>query len=356
MPRILVLLLCVATTIDVACAQDQQPLPNPINYPGATWGFDGFTVNAPEATGWVSHFKEKASAALAFEDPQDERGVTMLSHTFTPVLTSAQDLVQRLEASRPTLVDLERYQMIEHAERVEPFQSYWCSRYALKARDLRLGENDPPRYLLMRGLTCVDPRKPAQMADVAYSEISTRLDMQPELVTLGEQVVRSLRLTFSPNEEQIGRARQAYRDRKTADAVALLTPLAEGGDLQAAALLGDYLMNPADGPADLVQARRWLTLAAPAGSAQTLYNLGVLYDKGAGGERDLEQAVKWFGLAADQRDATAQLNLGILYHPKSPAGLEKNLQVARQWLIYAANNGNQRARRLLMQDRVQRQQ
>jgi hypothetical protein len=81
----------------------------------------------------------------------------------------------------------------------------------------------------------------------------------------------------------------------------------------------------------------------------------VLYDKGGGGERDVAEAVKWFSLAADQRDSTAQLNLGILYHPKGPAGLEKDVQAARQWLTYAANNGNQRARRLLMQEQMQRQ-
>jgi hypothetical protein len=354
MHRIAALVLMTAAVAAGAPAQD-QPLPNPIAHPGATWGFEGFTVDAPDAPGWVSHFKDKASAALALENPEDELGVTVLSDTVSPAVASLEDLLHRLEASRPTLIDLERYEVIERAERPEAFKAYWCSRYSLKARDRQNAPQKSPRVLLMRGLTCVDPRTPALMADVAYSEIGTRDEMEQAFIAVGDRVVRSLRFTSSPNGEQIAKARQAYRDRKTAEAVALLTPLAEAGDLQAAATLGDFLMNPADGPANLQQARRWLALAAPEGSPQTLYNLGVLYDKGGGGERDVAEAVKWFGLAADQRDPTAQLNLGILYHPKGPAGLEKDVQAARQWLTYAANNGNQRARRLLMQEQMQRQ-
>jgi hypothetical protein len=354
MHRIAALVLMAAAAAIGAPAQDQL-LPNPIAHPGATWGFEGFTVNAPDAPGWVSHFKDKASAALALENPEDELGVTVLSDTLSPEVASLEDLVRRLEAARPTLIDLERYEVLEREERPEAFNAYWCSHFSLKARDRQHPPEKAPRVLLMRGLTCVDPRKPALMADVAYSEIGPREQMEQAFVTLGERVARSLRFTSSPNSEQIAKARQAYRSRKTAEAVALLTPLAEAGDLQAAAILGDFLMSPADGPANLPQARRWLALAAPEGSPQTLYNLGVLYDKGGGGERDAAEAAKWFGLAADQRDSTAQLNLGILYHPKGPAGLMKDVQAARQWLLYAANNGNQRARRLLMQDQAQRQ-
>jgi TPR repeat protein len=169
--------------------------------------------------------------------------------------------------------------------------------------------------------------------------------------TLGEQVVGSLRFTRSPRSAEIAQARQAYRDRKQDEAVAILTPLAEAGDREAALVLGDFLMNPSKGPADLPAARKWLRLAAEDGSVQALYNLGVIYDKGP--ERDLKEAAKWFSLAADQRDPTAQLNLGILYHPKSPAGLEKDVETARRYLLYAANNGNQRAQRLLMRDQAE---
>jgi TPR repeat protein len=354
MYRIAALFLVTAAAALGAAAQD-QPLPNPIAHPGAAWGFEGFTLNAPDAPGWVSHFKDKASAALALENPQDELGVTVLSDTLDPAAASVEDLVRRLEASRPTLVDLERYEVVEREERAEALDVYWCSRYWLKARDRGSAPAKPARFLLMRGLTCVDPRKPALMADVGYSEIGPREQMEQAFVALGEKVVRSLRFSFSPNSEQIAKAGQAYRNRKTAEAVALLTPLAEANDLLAAAMLGDFLMNPADGPANQTEARRWLALAAPDGNPQTLYNLGVLYDKGAGVERNVAEAVRWFSLAADQRDATAQLNLGILYHPKGPAGVEKDVQVARRWLTYAANNGNQRARRLLMQEQMQPQ-
>jgi hypothetical protein len=334
-----------------AAAQEKQPLPNPITHPGATWSFQGFTVRVPDQPGWVSHFKDKHSAALALENPEDERGVTILSDTLKQPVGSADELVATLRDGRPTLIDLERYTLEMRDEQPEEVSGYWCSRYALTARD-----TDPaierPRRLLMRGLTCVDPRNPTLMVDVGYSQIGVRTTTDDDFRALGERVARSLRFAAVSNAESLSKAKQAYRDRHTADAVALLTPMAESGDRAAAALLGDFLMNPADGPADLPQARRWLTEAAPDGNPQALYNLGVLYEKGAGGERDVEQALKWFELAADQRDPSAQLNLGILYHPKGPAAPEKDVQTARQWLLYAANNGNQRARRLLMQEQM----
>jgi hypothetical protein len=351
MPRLSTFALLALILCSAAAAQEKQPLPNPITHPGATWSFQGFTVRVPDQPGWVSHFKDKHSAALALENPEDERGVTILSDTLKQPVTSAEELVSRLQGSRPTLIDLERYVVEMRDEQPEQVSGYWCSRYALTGRDSGAAA-ERPRRLLMRGLTCVDPRNPTLMVDVGYSQIADRTTTDDEFRVLGERVARSLRFGATVNAESLAKASQAYRDRHTADAVAILTPLAESGDRSAAALLGDYLMNPADGPADLPLARRWLLEAAPDGSPQALYNLGVLYEKGAGGERDVEQALKWFSLAADQRDASAQLNLGILYHPKGPAAPQKDVQAARQWLLYAANNGNQRARRLLMQEQM----
>jgi hypothetical protein len=351
MLRLPTLALLAFGLCSAAAAQDKQPLPNPITHPGATWSFQGFTVRVPDQPGWVSHFKDKHSAALALENPEDERGVTILSDTLKQPVGSAEELVNRLKDGRPTLIDLERYIVEMRDEQPEQVDGYWCSRYALTARDSNAAL-ERPRRMLIRGLTCVDPRNPTLLVDVGYSQIGDRTTTDDDFRVLGERVARSLRFGTADNAEGLAKAKQAYRDRHTADAVAILTPLAESGDLAAAALLGDFLMNPADGPADLPQARRWLTEAAPEGSPQTLYNLGVLYEKGAGGERDIEQALKWFGLAADQRDPSAQLNLGILYHPKGPAAPQKDVQTARQWLLYAANNGNQRARRLLMQEQL----
>lgn len=348
MLRFSIIALIASALCGAAAAQDNQPLSNPILHPGATWGFQGFTVQVPDQPGWVSHLKDKHSAALALENPEDERGVTILSDTLKQPVGSADELVAQLNDGRPTLIDLSRYTLEMRDEQPGEVSGYWCSRYALTARDTD-ATLERPRRLLMRGLSCVDPRNPTFMVDVGYSQIGDRVTMDDDFRMLGERVVRSLRFDATDNAEGIAKAKQAYRDRHTADAVAILTPLAEAGDHSAAALLGDFLMNPADGPADLPQARRWLTEAAPEGSPQTLYNLGVLYEKGAGGERDIEQALKWFGLAADQRDPSAQLNLGILYHPKGPPAPQKDVQTARQWLLYAANNGNQRARRLLMQ-------
>jgi hypothetical protein len=354
MQRFAAALLLSASLCAGAAAQDQA-LPNPITHPGATWAFDGFTVNAPDASGWVSHFKDKTSAAMALENPDDELGITVLSDKFTGTVAAPEELAKLLEDSRPTLIDLDRYRVTQREERGETVNGYWCSRYLLKARDKQPKEGEQAKTLLMRGLTCVDPRKPALLVDVGYSEIGQRNEMDAAFQAVGERVVASLRFTPSQNPEGLAKARQAYRDRKTENAVAILTPLAEAGDLEAAALLGDFLMNPANGPANQPEARKWLALAAREGSAQTLYSLGVLYDKGVGVARDASEAVKWFSLAADQRDPTAQLNLGILYHPKGPAGVEKDVESARRWLTYAANNGNARARRLLMQEQMQSQ-
>jgi hypothetical protein len=63
--------------------------------------------------------------------------------------------------------------------------------------------------------------------------------------------------------------------------------------------------------------------------------------------------MRWFGLAADQRDPQAQLNLALFYLRGD--GVEKDINLAEQWLRRAAGNGSRRAQGILATGRYKQQ-
>jgi uncharacterized protein len=82
-----------------------------------------------------------------------------------------------------------------------------------------------------------------------------------------------------------------------AQAVAILSPLAQNGDPAAQAYLG-YLYAIGRGvPQDYTQAAIWYRRAADQGHSGAQYELGLLYDKGQGVPVNVIQAEKWLILA-----------------------------------------------------------
>jgi len=67
-------------------------------------------------------------------------------------------------------------------------------------------------------------------------------------------------------------------------------------------------------------------------------NVGFMYHNGAGIEKDLNLALEWFMKAAEQGDAAAQNNVGNLYYMGE--GVEKNLKLAFEWYMKAAQQGH----------------
>ena len=88
-----------------------------------------------------------------------------------------------------------------------------------------------------------------------------------------------------------------------------------------------------------------LTPLAKGGNADAQNNLGWMYDYGEGVEQNAEEAVKWYRRAAKQGHAIAQNNLGKMY--QYGEGIEQNDEEAIKWYRRAAEQGHAEARQNL---------
>ena len=120
----------------------------------------------------------------------------------------------------------------------------------------------------------------------------------------------ALRLTFpiaavslfmslaAPARADLATGMFAYDQGDYATALAEWTPLAEGGDATAQALLGlMYRGNPGMAADDAISTE-WYRRAAEQGHAHAQYNLGLAYLAGRGVEQDDIAAYMWLDLAA----------------------------------------------------------
>lgn len=334
----------------LAAAAD-RPLPNPVLNPDVPWVYGGFSVNAPAGHGWVSYLRNGSSAAFgkSTEDDSHVYGINVLASPSAEAIKSAEDLAERLRASRPTLVDLEEFNIREHQESPASINGYWCSQYKVSA-DAKTEQT--LKHLYIQGVTCANPNNLKQMVDVAVSDLTIADAMATELFPMTKPMIESIKFLPRISKQQTEEVGKAISGNDHKKALALLQPRASSGDSRAAYLLADIYLNAKD-VQNYVEARKWLELSAGIGERDALYQLGVVFDKGLGVERNVEQAVKWFKLAADQRDPQAQLNLGILHDPRAD-GIAKDSAIAAQWFLLAANNGNQRARQILEKQYVRK--
>ena len=70
-----------------------------------------------------------------------------------------------------------------------------------------------------------------------------------------------------------------------------------------------------------------------------------MYDKGKGVIQSSGEAFKWYSKAAEHNESDAQYNIGLMY--LKGEGTEKNVQLAKQWLQLASNQGDLDAKELL---------
>ena len=131
--------------------------------------------------------------------------------------------------------------------------------------------------------------------------------------------------------DPLDEATAAYRQGDIATAVALLLPLADGGDRAARHNLGALF---AEGLGDYPAAAEWFRKAAEQGLAEAQFNLGVLHATGRGVPRDHRQAARWYRSAAEQGHAHAQLNLGALC--ANGQGVARDYVEAYKWFKLAA--------------------
>jgi len=116
------------------------------------------------------------------------------------------------------------------------------------------------------------------------------------LVVLASLALCSLK---AASAQSLERAEATYYRGDYADAMRLMTPLAEAGDRHAQYLIGFMHERGQGVPQDPGQAAKWYRQAAERGHPFAQNNLGVLYKYGRGVPKDYVNAYKWFSLAAD---------------------------------------------------------
>lgn len=117
-------------------------------------------------------------------------------------------------------------------------------------------------------------------------------------------------VTALPERASAAVAVQSRDDLKTQRA--MQRAAADAGDAEAQWTLGMMLLNGEGGPADPVEARRYVRMAAEQGLLEGQISMAVMLALGQGGPVDAVQARVWYGRAAEQGSAHALRGLGMM--------------------------------------------
>ena len=112
---------------------------------------------------------------------------------------------------------------------------------------------------------------------------------------------------------------------------------AEAGDPVARFKLAGFYARGEGVAQDLVEAAKWLTLAAGQGYAPAQNNLSVCYSTGAGVPKDQAKAIEWVRKSAEQGYARAQCYLGLSY--AKGEGVPRDQAQALDWFRRSAAQG-----------------
>jgi TPR repeat protein len=125
------------------------------------------------------------------------------------------------------------------------------------------------------------------------------------------------------------------------EALALVTKLAEQGDVSYMVLLGFYYENgwgTAEAPE---KAAVWWQKAADKNNAVAQYKLAFLYNLGRGVKEDFVKALELFKKSAQQGEVYAQVPLGDCYYHGQ--GVEQDYAKAVEWYRKAAEKKSEKA-------------
>lgn len=112
---------------------------------------------------------------------------------------------------------------------------------------------------------------------------------------------------------------------------------AEAGDPVARFKLAGFYARGEGVAQDLVEAAKWLTLAAEQGYAPAQNNLAVCYSTGAGVPKDQAKAIEWIRKSAERGYARAQCYLGLSY--AKGEGVPRDQAQAIDWFRKSAAQG-----------------
>ena len=126
--------------------------------------------------------------------------------------------------------------------------------------------------------------------------------------------------------ESLDKAQELLIDGKTKEALALMLPFAEAGDVEAQLMLGNYYQISEK---NIEKAREWLRKAAVSGNSYALLNLGLSYI-GRGDPKQDAEGIKWLLKSANQNNRYAAETLADGYK-NGWWGLPKDLEKANFW-------------------------
>ena len=171
--------------------------------------------------------------------------------------------------------------------------------------------------------------KPASSAKTAPSMAASLKAAFPavKLPPASEQEVAALR-----------EAAAAYGKKEYTKALAVLTPLAEGGSARAAFSLGLMAMRGHGIPMSTEVAERWWIKSSKGGFPDAQYHLGFMHHQGLRGARNPEFVAHLWNLAAAQGQGDAMYGLGFMY--AAGDGVAKDLKKSLKMFTDAANLGH----------------
>jgi TPR repeat protein len=149
--------------------------------------------------------------------------------------------------------------------------------------------------------------------------------------------------------DKLAQARSAQEAGRHAEAIALLTPLADAGDAEAKMRLGMMHYHGHGVPENEKRGVELLTQSAALGNVEAMYQLGSAYTFGSTtqslvADADVE-AAKWYFNAASKGHAEAQYSLGLLFLVGK--GVQRELNEANQWMARAAKAGHPDAKKYM---------
>lgn len=125
-------------------------------------------------------------------------------------------------------------------------------------------------------------------------------------------VICLLVLTMPAAADDLGDGLNAYDAERYDEAVALLTPLAKAGTVEAQLALANVYNFGFGVPMDQTVALHWLIEAGEQGNRDALYNAGVMTLRGVGTQPDPEQGLNFLHRAAELESAEAFYELGMI--------------------------------------------
>jgi hypothetical protein len=116
-----------------------------------------------------------------------------------------------------------------------------------------------------------------------------------------------------------------------AEAIRLLTPLAEQGNSSASNSLGALYYKGQGVDQDFTVATEWYKKAAERGSVTAQTTVGLMYFMGTHVAKDYVEAHKWLGLAAQAGSANAEGMFNLVSNRLTPEQVADSNRIISEW-------------------------